>query len=404
MPKRLEEPTVIVGGGIVGCALAYQLSKRGQAVILLEKGNIASGATGRCGGMIMKIDGRDSDPQEITKRWAYVAENDRMLDELPRELDVDFDLWRRGSLDIARTEQEVQVLRKVTTMQQDVLADPEIKFLERNQLKQLSPLLSDACLGARFRPSDGCLDPFKLTHAYARRAKELGAQIRTKTPVEEVLFCDDNAVGLRTQTGTIEAARLVNCTNGWASYLTPELPVVPLRSLAVITQAAPTMPALTFEAEIDEKVCYGCTQTRRGNILVGGPPESPGTFAQQFEETVTMRELQLSSEVITKMFPSLGYLNIIRGWAGAMGTTPDGLPCVGKLDPYKNVYVAVGYPNGMSYASVTARLLAELIIEGQSSISLETLNPNRFGGKKFEWPERYDYTILADYLGRVGQN
>ena len=402
MADQPEERVVVVGAGLVGCGLAYHLARRGRPVLVIEKRNVVSGATGRCGGMVMKIDGRDTNPAEIAKRWQYVAENDRMLDAFEEELGSHFGLWRRGSLDIACSDEEMDLLAEITAMQRDVLGDEEIRLLDARQLRELSPVVDGRCKGARYRPSDGCLDPFALAHALLRRAVEMGAEVRTWTHVEEILFDHDGVVGVRTDRGTVEGGTVVNATNGWAAFLTPEVPVVPLRALAVVTQPAPPVPAFTFEAEMHTKIVYGCTQTKRGNILVGGPPESPATLAEQFREHVSFQELQFNTSVLTELLPGLGELQVIRAWSGAMGLTPDGLPCVGPVPGRNGLYVAAGYPNGMSYTPITARLLAELIADGESSIPLAPLDPARFAGKTYEWPETYDYTVLADYLGRTG--
>ena len=403
MNQSLNSRVIVVGAGLVGCALAYYLSRFGRSVVVVEKRNVASGATGRCGGMVMKIDGRDTDPGEIAKRWVYVSENDRMLDDFEGELGIDFGLWRRGSLDIACSDEEMDLLAQLVRMQRDALGDEEIELLDGNALKRLSPVIGARCKGARYRPSDGCLDPFKLSHALLQGALTMGAEVRVRTSVEEILMHGGSVGGVRTTAGTIEGGTVVVAANGWAADLLPQLPVVPLRALAVITEPAPPVPAFTFEAELHTKIVYGCTQTRRGNILVGGPPECPASRDDQFNERVSLRELQFNTSVLTELLPGLSGLNVIRAWSGAMGIAPDGMPCVGKLEQCDGLYVAAGYPNGMSYAPVTARLLAELIVEGQSSIPLNTLDPNRFANRTYDWPMAYDYTVLAEYLNRTGQ-
>jgi sarcosine oxidase subunit beta len=352
--------------------------------------------------MVMKIDGRDTDPAEIAKRWVYVAENDRMLDAFEEELEAEFGLWRRGSLDIACSDEEMDLLGDLVRMQRDELGDEEIELLDARALKRLSPVIGNGCRGARYRPSDGCLDPFQLTHALLRKARALGAEVRTWTAVKEILMDGAGVSGVRTATETIEAETVVVAVNGWAADLLPALPIVPLRALAVITEPAPPVPAFTFEAELHTKIVYGCTQTKRGNILVGGPPEFPASRDEQFAEHVSLQELQFNTSVLTELLPGLAGLNVIRAWSGAMGIAPDGLPCVGALADCPGLFVAAGYPNGMSYTPVTARLLAEQIVEGQSSIPLNTLNPNRFSGRTYDWPVRYDYTVLAEYLNRAG--
>lgn len=396
------ENNIVIGGGLAGCSLAYHLSRRGRRVLLFERRNIASGATGRCGGMVMKIDGRDTDPNEIAKRWRYVAENDRMLDAFERELEADFGLWRRGSLDIALEDDEADVLRDIVRLQQDILGDAEIQWLEGRDLTRLSPVLSDKVVGARYRPSDGCLDPFKLSHSLLRRAVRQGTEVHARTTVEEILIENGSVVGVRADGRTYPADTVINATNGWAARLTPELPIVPLRSLAVITEPAPPVPALTFEAELHAKIVYGCTQTKRGNLLIGGPPEKAASITGQFDETVSLGELRVNTAVLTELFPPLADLHVIRAWAGAMGITPDGMPCVGPVPGYEGLYCCAGFPNGMSYVPICARLLAEHLVDGESSLPLTPLDPGRFAGRHFDWPETYDYTILAEVLGRTG--
>ena len=111
----------------------------------------------------------------------------------------------------------------------------------------------------------------------------------------------------------------------------------------------------------------------------------------------------VNASILTTMFPALASVNVIRAWSGAMGITPDGLPCVGKLGDIAGLYVAAGYSNGMSWAPITSRLLAELIVENASSISLDPLDPQRFAGRRYQWPDTYDYTVIAEYLGRSSQ-
>lgn len=393
---------VVIGGGLVGASVAYYLSIFGMKVTLVEQRNLASGASGRNGGMIMKIDGRDNNPAEILKRLVYVNENDRLLDGLSREFDDDFGVRRRGSLDIATTDGEVGLLRNLVKMQKEDTGDEEIRFLEAAELRRLSPFLSPVCLAARLRPSDGCLFPFRLVHTLCASAAERGVQVKTWTKVEEILIDKSGVGGVRTSDGIIESDCVVVAANGWTKTLLPDFPVMPLRSLAVLTEPVPPIPVLTFEAELKGKIIYGCTQTERGGILVGGPPDRPAPREGQFNEDVTFQEMKINSSILPDIFPPLKKLHLIRAWAGTMGITPDGLPCVGRVGGCNGLYAAAGYSNGMSWGLVTGKLLAELIAAGGSSISLDTLDPGRFAGRELSWPPEYDYTVLAEFLGRTG--
>ena len=252
----MSQRIVVIGGGLVGCGVAYQLSKRGKPVTLLERRNIVSGASGRNGGMIMKIDGRDTSPGEIAKRWVYVSQNDRILDSFSSELNEDIGLMRRGSLDIATSEKEIELLKKIVRMQKEDLGDEEIQYLDKRDLNQVSPLLGNIALGARYRPSDGCLFPFKLTHALCNKAVAMGSTVRTWTKVDQIVIEGNSVAGVKVGTEFVPAEIVINAANAWAGYLTPSVPVVPLRSLAILTEPAPPLPVHTFEAEMDKKIVY----------------------------------------------------------------------------------------------------------------------------------------------------
>lgn len=349
----------------------------------------------------MKIDGRDTDPEAILRRMPYVRENDILLSRLSEKFQDDFGIRRGGSLDIAVTDEEVETIRELVRMQREDTGDDEIQFLNPAELRRVSPFLSSNCLAARYRPSDGSLFPFQLIRALSFHIRERGAVIEQWTKVEEIISRDGNVEGVRTAKGVVESDCIVVATNGWTKYLLPDLPIMPLRSLAVLTEPMPPVPVFTFEAELNGKIVYGCTQTARGNLLVGGPPEKPASPEEQFDEDVSYSEVGVNSAVIPEIFPPLKRLHILRAWAGTMGITPDGLPCVGKTGGGNGLYVAAGYSNGMSWGVVTGKLLAELITHGEASIPLNTLDPNRFRNQNIRWPDTYDYTVLADFLGRI---
>jgi len=397
--EPLEADAIVIGGGIVGTGVAAWLAEAGRDVVLFEQRVLASGASGRNGGMVMQVDGRDSDADAILTRLRYARANMDILKALPGKSGIDLELRHCGSLDIATTEPEVELLEGLVKFQHGI-GDTEIRFLDRKGLRRVSPVMSELALAARYRPSDGWVNPFYIVRAYARIALRHGARIFTNTPVDEIVRRDGEAVGVRTGDVTHRAPAVVNAANGWAGRLTPELPIIPLRSLAMLTEPVPPVPALTFEAELWNQVVYGATQTGAGNLLVGGPPEAPVTIEEQFDEMPTFFEMVQNTRVLTELFPTFGGLSIIRAWSGAMGMTPDGLPAVGEVAGTKGVYVCAGFPNGMAFTSIMARLTAEAILGRDPTLPLGPYDAKRFTGVQVNWPERYNYTVLADFLAR----
>ncbi len=395
----IHTDAIVIGGGIVCSAIAYWLAEAGWEVALFERRALASGASGRNGGMLMQVDGRDSDADAILTRLKYAHANVDILKSLPSKSGVDIRMRHCGSLDVATNDEEVDLLRELVEFQHGI-GDMEIEFLQGESLRRVSPVMSDLALAARFRPSDGWVDPFFIVRAYAVLAQRHGARILTHSPVDEIVMDGDRALGVSAGGVVHEAPIVVNATNGWAARLTPEMPIIPLRSIAVLTEAVPPVPALTFEAELWNQVVYGATQTAAGNLLVGGPPEAAATVDGQFIETTSFFEVVQNTAVLTELFPDFAKLAIIRSWSGAMGITPDGLPAVGRVPGRQGLYVCAGFPNGMAFTSIMAKLCAQAILGREPTLPLGPYDAQRFAGVKVGWPERYNYTVLADFLAR----
>ncbi|UCB47504.1 MAG: FAD-binding oxidoreductase [Spirochaetota bacterium] len=108
-----------------------------------------------------------------------------------------------------------------------------------------------------------------------------------------------------------------------------------------------------------------------------------------------------NAAALATIFPKLGELNIIRCWTGTVGFTPDGFPLVGKSSMADGLYIIGGYPAGMGLICYTAKLLSEMITGKEMEIDLDPFDPDRFDNLNIELPERYNYAILEDYLGRL---
>ncbi|MEM4649851.1 MAG: FAD-dependent oxidoreductase, partial [Candidatus Bathyarchaeia archaeon] len=324
-PSNCE--AIIIGGGMIGCSIAYRLAQADYDVVVFEWRNIASGASGRNGGQVIQLDGRDKDPNSIARRLIYTKENTKLLDELTEELDYDFELNRCGSFDIAFNKKEAEELNELVEIQRKA-GDKEIEFLEGKIVEKMFPMLRKGIYGARYRPTDGNLEPFKLTFGLAKAAKKHKARIYTRTKVDKILINNKEVTGVSVQGKTIKAKWVINATNAWASFLTPEIDILPLRQVAILTERlSPVEKPSPIETVIEGDVIYTTTQTKSGNVIVGGLRTQPRFRNDHYKEDVSLEEIQGSTSIITKLFPSLSHVNIIRTWAGTMGFTPDGLPC-----------------------------------------------------------------------------
>ena len=391
---------IVVGGGLAGTATAYNLCKAGQRVALFERGNLATGASGRNGGQVIQLDGRDRETGAMMNRLRYSRRTVALLNEYRAELEADFEFRQVGSIDVAVTEKECEELAELCALQ-NAAGDADVEFLDCRRLHEVSPFLHESFPGARFRWSDGNIYPFKLVHAFAAKCRKLGAAIHTHRAVDEVAVEGGRVRGVVSAGEKFAADRVVLATSAWTSQLFPGLRVIPLRSHAALTVAIPPIDAPAFEVVVDGEIIYGSTQFENGHVLLGGGPDRPRTREEQYDYAMSFMDTLKNASLIARIFPKLGELPIMRCWAGTMGTTPDGLPLVGKSRLAEGLFVIAGFPNGMAFIPGIAVLLAQVVQGREPEIDLDIFDPDRFIDRSFTLPERYNYTILADFLGRL---
>ena len=388
---------LVVGGGMVGSAAAYFLSRAGLSVVLCERGNLCSEATGKQGGMVTQIDGRDLNVGLNSVKLSYTRESNKIYDILQDELQFDFQYRRRGGLDIAFQDDEFEHLSKLYHIQKQN-GDDEIQLLDEKELRSLCPAISPLAKGARYRASDANISTFMFVYALITGAKEYGAKVFTHTKVKEICFNNHNeVVGVNTEKGYIRTDWVFNAGGAWAGDLTSELDIVPVCSTAAISEPIPPVHIQTFEAELEGKVVYGGTQTARGNLLFGASLLDPRRREDHYNNSLSLGDVRYTASVISRIFPELSNVNILRAWGGTMGWSADNLPYVGQVPGKKGLIVAAAFPNGGAYAPILTKLACEIICKGQPSLPLDLFDIGRFS-RRMDWPEVYDYSILGDFL------
>jgi len=395
LPKGAE--VVVIGGGAMGTSIAYNLAKEGAEVVLCEQRNLASGATGRCGGMVVQLYGRLLNIRKAKERLALTKENSRIYDRWKEEIG-DFEFKKSGCLDIAVDEKEWELLKKLFRIQRD-LGDNEVELLDKKQTLEIMPTLSGNIIGSRYRSSDGNLNPFKLTHLLAKGATKYGASILTHTKVEQILDKNGRIEGVQTKQGKISSKWVVNATNGWASLLTKEVDIVPVREVAMVTERLPELKCCPFEIRCGSDFAFGSTQTATGGLVLGGPAPPLDKKHNYYNEKITLFETMKCANYLNELMPSLRGYNIIRSWVGTMAFTPDGIPDIGFAPGKEGLIIAAGFAAGMSQAGVVGKIVADLIIRGKTSFPLDIYDPYRFVGKKIEWPPHpWDLGSLHDFF------
>jgi sarcosine oxidase subunit beta len=399
VPKECD--VLIIGGGISGCATAYYLAKGGLDVAVVEKRSIASGASGRNGSCLTQLDGREMSLERVHKRLPFVRADIVLLRGLNDELGRDIELQQFGSMDLASTAEESDELRNLVAIQK-AGGDDATEFLTTEALREKSPALAGHVFDGKFCSIDGSVNPIKLCWAFALAAFErYRACFIAQTKVEKIIFRGGKARGVKTSRGEIQARMwIINCTNAWSPEIEPHITVFPVLNVVGVTEQIPTIPVITWEYTYKGFYCYGTSQ-KNGSLIVGGHPTcEPETVEDHFSENVSFEDIKRFAEVLCFLYPSLNWVSLLRIWAGTFAMTPDRLPYIGPMPGYEHYFVNTGYSNGMAYCIIGAKLTSEYILNnGNTSIPIDLVRPDRFAGMKFEVPKKCSYKLLEKYIG-----
>lgn len=358
----------IIGGGVNGCALAYELAKKGVNATVFEKGYLCSGATGRCGGGI-----RQQFDTEDNIRLAM--ESVKIFEKMEKELGYDIEYDQGGYLVLAHSDEEVERFKKNVELQRRMGLG--VNFLEKEEIKDVCPILDvdgAKAVGATFCQTDGHANPFKVVEAYAKNAEKLGAKIKTFTEVKEIK--KEKRFEVITEKEKIKADAVVNAAGCYSKQIAEmvgvKLPNKPYRHEILATEIL--KPVLKPMIISFTDGIYFC-QHKTGQIVGGiGNPDEPSGI----NPSSSFWFLEKMAKTITRYIPAFKNLNVLRQWAGMYDVTPDARPIIGKTK-VENFFVACGFSgHGFMVAPVTAKLMSELIVDGKTSISIDSLSIERF--------------------------
>ena len=362
--------TVVIGGGVNGCSIAYHLAKKGHRdVVIVEKDQLCSGASCRC-------------PGGFRQQWAteddilLMAASIRMFMGLQDELECPEDLEIRqiGYVFLLYTEDEVEQYRKNVQLQRS-LGIP-VELLTPGEAKSLVPALNaDPLLGAAYCPWDGRGNPFLVTHAYARAAKRLGVEIYTGTCVTDLMASGGRITGVVTNRGVIETSRVV-CVAGVhspaiARMVGVDVPIRPSLREVLVTERVVRDPCPALMSEY-----VGYFQTANGDVMPGLRPPDVETF----DVGNTRGFLSRTAGAWVRVAPVLGKLKVLRSWAGTYDMTPDAHPIVGPLPGVDGFYMAAGFSgHGFMMAPIVGKVMAEMLSDEPTSVDVSALDAERFG-------------------------
>jgi dimethylglycine dehydrogenase len=396
---KSETRVAVIGGGVVGASVLYHLTKAGwKDVLLIERAELTSGSTWHAAGGMHTVNG---DPN-VAKLQQYTIELYKEIEQISGQ---SCGVHITGGLMLAGTRERLDWLKMAKARGRYLGMDLEI--ISVDEAARLFPLLDKKHFkGAMYDPIEGHVDPYGVTHAYAKSAQLGGAEIVRHTRVTDLQARSDGSWDVITDHGNVHAEYVVNAAGLWAREVGRmvgiELPILAMEHQYLITGDMPELKdkkeqlhAIDFEGEL-------YLRQERGGMLLGtyekaGVPWSATTTPWDFGQDLLANDLERiapSLEVAFQHFPALGDAGIRKVVNGPFTFAPDGNPLVGPVKGLTNFWVACGVMAGFSQGGGVGLALSRWLIDGDPGADIWAMDVARYG----------DWTTLAYTNAKVREN
>lgn len=369
LPARAE--IVIIGSGVMGLAIAYNLAVRGQrGVVVLDAHYLAWGASGRNGGGL-----RQQWSTEMNIR--LMQESMAICTSFAQEMGINVWMRQGGYLFLARTEATAAALERNIALQHR--CDVPTRLIPLDEVRTIVPELeTDGFVAASYNPTDGIVFPWPFLWGYAGAAARRGVAIHTASPVTAIDRRGDDFV-VTTPKSAITCGRVVNAAGAWspqvAKLVGGALPNHPARHEILSTE--PLKPFLKPMVSVLESGLY-FSQSLRGEVVGGiSMPDPPETEVRLGSRLAFVERM---AQGMCRLMPLLGNVKVVRQWAGPYDLSPDENPIVGELPGVPGFYVCCGFRgHGFMMAPVVARHYALYLLGQARHPFFDAWRPERFG-------------------------
>lgn len=367
---------IIVGGGIIGCAAAYYLTKKGCSVLVLEGSkDIGNGGSSRNGGGVRQS-GRD--PRELPLAM-YGIKN--LWPTLSEELEVDCEYHQDGNLRLGKTEKHLEILRGLTDRAKACGLD--VRMIDGDEVRAINPYLSDEVIGASWCPTDGHANPLTTTLGYYKMARRLGARFITEEPVVALRKIKGHLRQVITKDNVYEGDTVILAaglgSRDIAATVGIDIPMQPAMLETLVTEAQPPMfDQMLGTAEAD---FYG-HQTKHGSFVFGGTSGLEGFTKDNHTPVTSSISAPSTCRGIIKYFPVLRDAKIVRTWAGWMDLCADKVPVISTVSEVPGLILACGFSgHGFGIAPAVGTVLSQLALHEPTAVDLHELRYDRFRAK-----------------------
>ena len=395
MTSSSESDVLVIGGGICGTATAFHLALQGDRVILLERGDIASEASGiNAGGLGGFGWGNNPNLQSYLTAGGF-----EIFKSLQLDMGYDIEFHAPGGLQAIHTAEQWDYARDRVFLAQTNGYHAEL--VTTREARSIEPEASDALAGFMFLPKRARANPIKATVAFGQAAVSFGAIIKTGHTVQAISQRRDDSWMVQTNQGDFRSKTLALAVGAWSGpvgdMLGLEIPVVPIRGQMWATNPVPPRifhlsgsmespfdwsqqspddyypPEITHRGDTRiTRHLYG-GQTSNGEIIFGGDRRMVG-----YDYTPDATGIEVNRGQASEVFPLVGRLPISRTWAGIMPFSMDGKPIIGRVPQFENLFVVTGLASsGFGRGPMSGKLLADYIHTGHPAPVLADADPAR---------------------------
>jgi glycine oxidase len=368
---------VVIGAGIIGCAVAREMALRGASVLVIERDSPGRRATWAAAGMLSPLGETggggpflDLADESLTRFAAFAG-------SLQDESGIDVEYRLTGKLHVASEEHEAELHALATD---PVAGRFDVSLLDGAAAREHEPALSGDVTAALLVRRDHRVNNRLLAQALLASAVAVGVKFRTANPVAAIVARQGHVAGVRLASGEqIEAANVVLAAGAWSGQLEGlprQVPIRPVKGQMFAVDSRPRageQPAVALRRVISARDCYILPRDD-GRVLVGATVEDVG-----FRKGPTPRGIAALMAAATRVVPGLADLPLVETWAGFRPATPDFLPLLGQEPRLRGLVYATGhFRNGILLAPITAHVIAELITHGRSDVDIAAFGIDRF--------------------------
>lgn len=363
MVKTKSADVVVVGAGVIGCAVAYHLAKVGVSVLVLERGRVGREASWASAGILTHARPASTHPYE---RLATLSRSlfEPLVQELIELSGVDPEYRPSGGVHVFLDDEGVERARNY--YRGSVLTGLDVEFLEPADLFELEPALNREARAAIRFPGDSSIRPPRLVRALSLAAQRLGTRILEHSPVVQMQVRSERVTGILTPEERIQGGSFVLATGAWSGLVGDRvgvnLPVYSSKGEIVLLESLPGKLG-----QIVNNNGHYLVPRSDGKLLVGATEEAVG-----FDKTSTVHGVLELLEWAYHVAPGLSDATFVTSWAGLRPAVRRGGPYLGRLKDFENLYVATAHnSNGMLLSPASGLLMSQLLTNRPTSLSLE---------------------------------